>query len=227
MLAIHEGNWPAVVNRDAKYHVKHRGKYVVELQYRTAEGEKWCMTTTLHDALVEMVNAVKNEANGSPGGVFYVNEYRQVIVPAGNPTIYYYAGDYHGHLEFYFEEHRISGKPTRVDGQPLAPGSRWEGPHVGIPYKLKAGGRDIAYVRRVRTNVTQEERLSRYAGDTQAARLANKLARIIGHNGGRFYINEFKHMFKPIQQGTDLEYTYVGILEDDDPWFPRLQPKTD
>ena len=74
---------------------------------------------------------------------------------------------------------------------------------------------------------TREERLSHFAGEAQAALLANKLARIIGHNGGRFYINEFKRIFKPIQQETDLEYTYVCMLEDDDPWFPRPQARAE
>ncbi len=220
MPTKYEGNCPGVVNNDAKYHVKQsRGKYVVELPFRTAQGEKWYMTTTQHDDLVEKVNAVKTATNGTLGGVFYINEYRQVLVPAGTPPEYYYAGDYHQDLEFDFEGHRISGKPCDLEGGPLAPGCVWAGPHVGIPYKLNAGGRDISYEKAVRPNVTREERLSAYVGPEKAAQVAAKIAAIAGFAGGRFYINEYRQLFKP--RGNPVEYIYVGALGPDDPWFPR------
>jgi hypothetical protein len=177
------------------------------------------MTTRLHEQLVELVNTIKVEINGSPGGVFYLNEYRQVVVPAGRPPACYYAGEYHGDLEFYFEDHCISGNMTP------RPGVAWEGPHVGIPYKLTANGKDISYERKLRLNVTRDERLSAHVGEALAATFAGKLARIVGYNGGRFYINEFKRMFKPRQHDGGVEYIYIGMLEPDDPWFPRPHPE--
>jgi hypothetical protein len=72
------------VSKDARYSVRtDRGKYVVGLLYEADEGEKWHMTTEAHPELVEMVNAVKTTHGSTAGGVFYINEYKHVIVLIG------------------------------------------------------------------------------------------------------------------------------------------------
>lgn len=221
-LIVYEGNWPSNVSKDAKYSIRSEaGKYVIGIEYRTQTGEKWYPTTANHDLLVEMVNAIKVAVNGSPGGPFYINEYRQVIVPVGNPVTYYYAGDYTGHLLFDFEGCQLSGKGYDLTGGPLGSGSRWEGPHAGIPYKLKAGGRDIYYTRQVRARVKKDEMLSAYVGPERAQQLARKITAIKGFSGGRFYINEFRQLFTPMERETGWAHIYLGALETDDPWFPR------
>lgn len=215
MPTVFEGNWPAVVNRDAKYSVRSEtGKYVVGIEYRTADGEKWYPTSDSHEKLVDMVNRVKVSVNGVPGGSFYINEYRNVIVPAGSPVIYYFAGSYTEDLVFDFEGLRISGKPFRLDGTPLNPGDPWEGPHQGIPYKLKAGARDISFEKEIRPNVTREFILSSFVGEDAAKKIAAKISAVIGFQGGRFYINEFRQLF------TGMPYRYIGALESEDLWFP-------
>lgn len=215
MLTVFEGNWPAVVNRDAKYSVRSEDRrYVVGIEYRTADGEKWYPMSDAHEGLVDMVNLVKMKVNEAPGGGFYINEYRQVVVPAGRPVIYYFAGNYLGALVFDFEGIKISGMPFKLDGSPLRPGDPWEGPHQGIPYKLKAGGRDISFEKEIRPNVTREFVLSSFVGLDEARRVVTKVGAVIGFQGGRFYINEFRQLF------TGMPYKYIGALEKDDPWFP-------
>ncbi len=218
-LMVYEGNWPGNVNRDAKYSVRSEGgQHVVGIEYRTNDGEKWSPTTDAHDDLVKMVNGIKTEAGGRPGGAFYINEYRQVIVPAGPAGydfIYYLGSEYAEDLIFDFEGYKISGKPYDLNGNPLHPGDAWKGPHAGIPFKLKAGGRDISYEKQIRPKVRKEFTLSSYVGDQAAQRVAAKIRAIVGFDGGRFYINEFRQLF------TGMPYIYIGELETDDPWFPK------
>jgi len=215
-LVIFEGNCPGNVSKDAKYSVRREeGQYVVGIVYHTGDGEKWYPTTDAHDELVNMVNEVKEGVNGVPGGSFYINEYRQVIVPAGNPVAYYLAGEYTEDLIFDFEGYKISGMPCDLDGNSLDPKDKWQGPHAGIPYILRAGARDICYKKQIRPRVTRDFILSDYVGEQEAQKVAAKIRNVLGFNGGRFYINEFRQLF------TGMPYIYIGELERDEPWFPK------
>ncbi|HUT59582.1 MAG TPA: hypothetical protein VNA25_17165 [Phycisphaerae bacterium] len=218
-------NLPKNVCRDAKYSI--RGKKV-GLLYRTDYGEEWSLSTDDHPELLAMVNRVKVEANGAPGGAFYINEYRQVIVPAtdGNTDAYFYAGEYHKDLEFLFEGKVVSGRAVALDGLVLQPGDTWEGVHPGIPYVLKAGGKDISFKHPIRPNVTREEKLSRYAGAGPALNLAHRIRMVKGFEGGRFYVNERREVFAPTNEQTGLSYVYIGRLAASDPWFPKWQPES-
>ncbi len=47
-------------------------------------------------------------------------------------------------------------------------------------------------------------------------------------SGGRFYINEFGNLFKPVTQNSYIEYFYLGQLHvggencsNSDSWFPK------
>ena len=216
-----KGNCPAVVNKDAKYRiVSENGEFVVGIEYRTDFGEIWSPTDKKHIKLVEMVNSVKVEAQSIPGGQFYINEYRQVIVPTKKG--YFYAGEYHEDLIFSFEGKRISGNGTDLEGKPLSIGDEWIGTHAGIPYILNAGGADISFEVQVRPKVKLKKVLSKEAGIERAAKLANRISGVIGHfQGGRFYINEFRQMFKPLNSEYGIKYIYLGALNHDDPWFKK------
>jgi hypothetical protein len=216
------GNCPSNVNRDAKYSVKiERGEYVVGLFYRSTEGELWYPSNADHPDLVEMVNNVKTRFSGSPGGAFYVNEYRQVLVPViGEERDYYLAGEYDPPLEFEFEGKILSGNAKDLDGKPINPGDVWVGPHPGIPYVLKAGGRDISYKYWDRPNVEKVVRLSDCIGQ-EAEKVALEIARLKGAAGGRFFINEFCQMFTPITGDRGLNYIYLGKITDLKYWFPK------
>ncbi len=64
---------------------------------------------------------------------FYINEYKQVVVPAVGSEDYFLAGEYRKPLRFEFEGKIISGEAVDLEGHPLSPGDTWVGPHPGIP----------------------------------------------------------------------------------------------
>lgn len=215
------GNCPANVNRDAKYSVRYEdGSYVVGLFYRAANDELWYPTSSSHQELVARVNDIKLHFNGAPGGSFYINEYQQVLVPVMQDTDYYYAGEYGRPLTFDFEGYTISGEAVNHDGQPLESSEPWIGPHPGIPYVLKAGGRDVYYRHMLRPGVEKEVKLSACVGTEKAARLARELAGLKGHRGGRFYVNEFANAFTPKTTDKGLEYIFLQKI-DLASWFPK------
>ena len=197
-FAKYEGNCPKNVAKDAKYSVRsgERGP-VVALTYSTNDDERWYMSTKSHGELVAKVNAVKTSVCGKPNGSFYINEYKQVIVPVVGSEDYYLAGHYHLPLRFDFEG---------------------VGPHAGIPYTLAAGGNDIYYEMSPRPNVTKKVMLSKQVGVQQAAMVSGKIRDIKGYSGGRFYVNEFKTIFTPLNEFGEMRYVYIGLL-DLDQWF--------
>jgi len=224
---VYPGNCPKVVSKDAKYVIRSRGgKSVVSLLYVTADGDRLLATTSEHPDLVEIVNAVKTTMGTAPNGPFYLNEYGQVIVPVGPGATYYLAGEYDLPLRFLFEGRVLSGEGLDLDGKPLEPGSIWVGPHPGIPYILMAGKDDVYYDAAVRPDVTRRMKLSSAdgVGPDAAAAFAERIKRVKGWTGGRFYINEWREIFAPINKATGLEYRYIGHLELDDPWFPKPTP---
>lgn len=221
------GNCPESVRRDARYRIRlEKGKYVVGISYNTKDGEYWTPTTTAHPELVEMVNKVKREINDHPGGSFYINEFRQVIVPAGREGKYYLAGVYKAPLTFTIQDENgrdvvISGRAEDWHGQRLKPGDEWTGCMMGIPYVLTAGGQDIRFEIKLSENHFRRIPLSRVADRAKTRELAERLCRIIGNeSGGRFYINDMREMFKPIN-GVYVTYIYLGALKSSDPWFPK------
>lgn len=225
-LTRFEGNCPRNVSKDAKYSVRRGsagagdGGLVVALVYEAEDDERWHPSTDAHPELVKMVNAVKTSAGQPPNGAFYINEYRQVIVPVAGTSDYYLAGTYGRPLEFEFEGKHLGGDARDLDGNPIAPGDTWAGPRPGIPYKLRAGGNDIAYTTSPRPNVTREIRLSKEIGPDRAREAASVVSRVKGHAGGRFYVNEHLNAFSPLSDGRDVRYVYCGKI-DLDMWFPK------
>ena len=218
-----KGNCPRNVAKDAKYTVKSgKGKPVVTLIYNTGDDERWYITTEDHIELVNMVNRIKLEVNGKPFGSFYINEYKQVLVPAVGSEDYFLAGEYREPLRFEFEGKIISGEAVDLEGHPLSPGDTWVGPHPGIPYTLCAGGNDIKYTTTPSPNVEKTVKLSKAIGVDEAKTVASKIQGFKGFAGGRFYVNEFCSIFSPIQEGYEYRYVYIGRL-DLDTWFPPFK----
>lgn len=217
---VFRGNCPANVAKDAKYTVR-SGKTgpVVALTFNTGDDERWYMTTEGHPELVAMVNAVKTAHGGAPNGSFYINEYKQVIVPVVGSSDYYLAGMYVKALRFEFEGRTLSGEPLDWNGNPISPGAEWIGPHPGIPYVLAAGGSDIYYDFSPRPNVEKRVKLSKATNPPNANAVAAVIREHKGFSGGRFYVNEFRSIFAPIQEGYEWRYVYVGEL-DLEKWFP-------
>lgn len=220
--AVFRGNCPGNVRKDAKYAIRSGpGGPVVALTYDAGDGEKWHVTQRDHPELVRMVNAVKLEMADRLNGPFYINEYRQVIVPAGPSATYYLAGEYANDLEFDFEGKRLTGRAVALDGTPLRPGDTWIGPHAGIPYVLNASGTDVYFETEPRPNVTKRFLLSAATSKDTAASFARRLRSLKGFGGGRFYVNEWRELFAPLMRSGSLEYIYAGPLSPSEPWFPK------
>lgn len=221
-LTIYEGNCPKSVLKDTKYTVKfYDGEYVIGIVYKSNDGELWYPVNEKHSNLVEMVNKIKNNVAGLPGGAFYINEYKQVIVPTTVDNKYYLAGEYNIPLQFVFENNLISGDAINLDGTPISPGDEWKGPHVGIPYVLTAGAKDVRYEYEPRPQVKRRVQLSKFQSPEIVRDICMMLHKHKGYEGGRFYINEFLHIFAPINN-VELNYIYIGKLESIDNWFPKV-----
>lgn len=68
--------------------------------------------------------------------------------------------------------------------------------------------------------MTTKITLSAQAGATVARQIAREVTDSKG-GSGRFYVNEFSHMFAPITQTLPLRYVYVGTLDLDGGWFSK------
>jgi len=222
---IYQGNCPKNVRKAAKYKIRSdQGSHVVAITYEVNQRERWYPSTDQHPSLVKMVNDVKLEHAGSPGGPFYINEFHQVLVPvtiAAGRVNYYLAGEYTPPLRFEFEGKVISGEPFDLDGQPLSPGCDWVGHHVGIPYKLAAGGDDIYFKYSPSPQREFKYCLSDTVGNERAKVIASPIKAIRGYMGGVFYVNEFRSIFTPVQEEGVYRYVFVGQL-DMGLWFPKV-----
>ena len=220
ILVEFDGNCTGNVSKDAKYKIKYDdGEWKVGLIYETPDGEKWYPVSDKHSELVEMVNRIKKEIAKKPGGVFYINEYKQVIVPTVGDKTYYLAGEYAKPLEFEIEQKILSGDAKDFTGKSLSPGDEWNIPHPGIKYILSASLDDIYYDREIRPQVTKRFKLSDYQKTNTVEKIRDMIF-AVKKASGRFYINEFGHMFTPIEQ-NQLKYVYIGKLENLNDWFPK------
>lgn len=220
-----QGNCPRNVSKDAKYVIRSSSSSggersaVVALTYRSEDDERWYMATDKHPELVKMVNAVKTAKGAPPNGAFYINEYKQVIVPMVGSEDYFLAGSYAEPLRFEFEGKILSGEHIDLAGNPLSPGDPWVGPHPGIPYVLCAGGNDIKFTISPRPNVEKDVKLSKAIGPERARAVAAKIGAVKGFLGGRFYVNEFLTIFSPMLAGGETRYVYIGQVDLAE-WFP-------
>ena len=217
MCDTYIGNIPSNVGKDAKYSVvSGDAGYEIRLVYLLGATERRLLTTDAHQVLVAMVNKVKQEFNGQPGGAFYINEFRHVLVPTINGACYF-AGLYREPLVFDLDGAKIFAEAP----QGLQPGNEWIGPRVGSRYKLKAGAHDISYTRKD-GSLEKEHCLSAYHSAAIAAVLAQRIGVVKGVGGGRIYLNEASEFFAP-PQIPGHPFVYLGCLGDH-PWFPNPFP---
>lgn len=236
---LYRGVWPRNVSKLAKYRVQFLdGTWKITVVYEIEENLRYLAVESGGTSLVQRINALKSALRGQPGGAFYVNEFRQVIVPVegssdtGANSLYYCAGRLDDDLTFEFEGRLLTTKPIRPDGSPLAPGEPWVGPRPGIPYVLAAGGRDIYYESpaltdteppEIRSRVTRKVCLSKIVRDkTALMRCVQTIASVCGYTGGRFYVNEHGAIFTPVGtgDGNGIDYVYCGQI-DPSAWFPE------
>lgn len=200
---------PSVINKDAKYRVTADG--AIRLIFPIDRRERELLTTHAHPELVEKVAAVKAAHGEPPSGVFYLNEWRHLLVKAGGGT--WFAGRYERQLDFDLDGKSVSTMAPAG----LEPGQPWKGPHVGVRYTLAASGDDVYCRRRVTATRERDEYLSDYV--PSAVELVRQWAKI-RPGGGRLYINEARELFTPA--GAAGVFTYVGRAPLDR-WFPEPQ----
>lgn len=186
----------------------------VRLTFHIDARTKDLLTTSAHPVLAKMVNRAKEEVNGRPGGIFYINECGIVLVPGKSPGSCVNAGRYDGLLEFELDGDVISPRAP----SDLRAGDPWPGPHVGVAYILCAGGSDVRYELRQGNRITQVF-LSDVVDETKAKRTAARIAHVKGSAGGKFYINEQCEMFAPVEHKSGWRFLYIGHIEDS-AWFP-------
>jgi hypothetical protein len=118
MSTIFNGNCNTSVTRQAKYRIKsNKNEYHIEIQIDTQDGYRIYPSTNEHPILVTMINEIKEKYSLAPGGQFYINEWRQVIVPVNtSPISYYYAGEYDKDLTFILDDVEYSGRPINING---------------------------------------------------------------------------------------------------------------
>ena len=111
---------PPNSNKDAKYSIVRGddGDWEVRLIYRDSNGEH-LRTNNRHKKLIAKVNEIKEQqSQGRPGGIFYINEFRHVLVPHTGEG-YIYAGTHRKLLDFDFFGRTLS--PAAPSS--LAPGA--------------------------------------------------------------------------------------------------------
>jgi len=238
---LYRGYWPSVVNRLAKYSIRYmtaeNGKdpnWRVTVLYEEERGLRFLAVETESDDLVSRINNVKMQADGKSGGVFYINEYKHVIVPirshSGNQYHYICRWD----KKFKFPYRNPNNEPVTLSTCPkpeMKPNDRWDGPRPGIPYTLASGGADIYYKTpaltdteppMLRERMTMQVQLSRLIGSAAAARAAAPVLAVRNAQGGRFYVNEHGAMFTPVVagDGNGIDYKFCGVIDRKD-WFPE------
>ncbi|MEO2032539.1 MAG: AAA domain-containing protein, partial [Planctomycetaceae bacterium] len=183
----------------------------VRLSFRLETGERTFVTSQKYPEIVEMVNRAMERTGQAPGGVFWVNEFGQVLIrTAGKGASYIVAGNCDRNLRFEFSGKLISPEPPRT----LRPGQVWPGPIAGIPYALTADGTNI---KSKNSNKAADRRLSEDVGSAAANRLAQRLSQL-KPGGGRIYITEARYFFSPIHVDDKWQLIYLGGLENDK-WF--------
>ena len=235
---LYSGLWPSNVARAAKYAVRFvQGEWKVTVLYESGVGECFLAVDGDQTELVAKVNHIKETCSSSPGGVFYLNEFRHILVPVphqvtdGTKAHVYCAGRFAGILSFHFEGVALDTAPIRRDGTPMNPGDEWIGPRPGVAYKLAAGGNDIFFESpglseedspKVRPGVSRKVKLSRILPDKdRVAQACTPVKKLRGHQGGRFYVNEHGAMFTPTSENSgEIKYIYCGRI-DLDCWFPE------
>lgn len=168
----------------------------------------------LHDDLEQVCMRL----TGQGGGTFFINEYKQVAKPhVSGDGRSYYVGEYpNACFVFDLAEEEIDNS----DDSNLDVGDVWPYQSVGVRYQFNSRIRDIY----MKIEVDKETMYFLYLqGDLgiNSQYLVSILGRVRNHKSGRFYVNEHRLMFTPVEvRWGEWEDIYVGRI-DYSRWFPK------
>lgn len=228
---LYRGHWPGRPKKTDKYSILKVGdEWKITALCNVGESRRVIYVEKGADDIVERVNAIKRatRSNKREGGVFYINEYKHLIVPIErNDKTPYFVDKKPVEVDFLFEfngEYKTT-KPINSDGKPLQPGDEWVGPTPAIPYVLAAGCEDIYCELPVLTDTNPPETveghtkriyLSKVLADRSAVQRTVNLVKDVKKKSGGFRVNEYCAVFTPIEK----KIIYCGQL-DLSAWFPE------
>jgi mRNA-degrading endonuclease RelE of RelBE toxin-antitoxin system len=211
-MEAYNGNTAKGIGKDARYTVKLDN--TIQLTYSVNSAERALLTTDGHTELVTLVNEAKRQGGATqPGGSFFINEFRHVLVPTLSGSVLF-AGVYTRDLEFTFGDSLIS--PVARSG--IRPRDVWPGPHVGMKYVLTAGAADIRY-ETTEGETRKRVLLSQFHTQRELADILT-MFRAVKPSGGAIYINEARECFAPVEGEQGYERLYIGHVGSR-PWFPE------
>ena len=219
---IWEGFRPTNVSGERKYAVRYHPKRSWKASVRVPRGKAidTIFSEEDHKDLVDAINAVSEEFLRAPGGVFYVNEYKQVLRPiseAPGEIQARYVGEFPD-LKFRFKlENQLM---DTSDASGLKTGDDWPYHKVGIRYTISPVDWRISRQMAVLMGNTireEPEYLDEHIKDYSD--LVSAL-REVKPNGGIFYVNEHGLVFAP----TDSGEKFVKKIDiSGTTWFPKFQ----
>lgn len=203
---------------ERKYSVvssKYHGQYRPTIQFTDYQNDivySEVYTTEPFEQLVSDINEVAFIHSGAAGGVFYVNEFKQVIKPVGgiSDSANIYVGEYPD-LHFIFDCKGRLIDNDDVSG--LEVGDPWPHQKVGTRYHYSAH-RGIVYYEHEDGNTIRRCQFTISPG------IIDALWEVKNRHGGQFYVNEHGHVFAPqIEEGPGTDF-YVGTI-DYSQWLPK------
>lgn len=233
-LKLYPGNWPLRASKLSMYAVRFVDEEWQVAVYKQDESKLWSsLATRNYPEIVNRVNEIKKRTGSGSGGVFYINEFGHIIVPAriGKVNHCFYAGKAAEKIEIEFGDESYSGEPVNKEGRKLSAGDTWVGPLAGIPYYI-IRNREIYFER---PNFNCSDHILHYSGSTirlnlssmnentaLARQLIERISDFEGTGSGRFFVNEWQSIFAPrLGLNTNEQvYIYCGQL-DTNGWFPE------
>lgn len=216
-LSIWEGRYGRIPGDMSVFRIVHRhGRPVVQVYMKTVEGKVTCEALESEDLrrMIAVINLIKQEFNGRPGGSFIINEFGQVLVPTMDHGRFL-LGEISGAM--LFRNLDTGDVLDLADDLDLRTGAPWKMPYVGTIYNVNNSSR--IYYWDGKTN-------SSIAPLRQDRDLIHKVRNIRRHGPARILVNPYGIVLTKVPKGDfDFDYdewepVYVGRV-DYAKWFVK------
>lgn len=209
------GRYARIPGKEPAFHISRSGVITARwIDYDEDESFTAEMVETPDTkALAKALNKVKSEHTGHAGGSFLINEYGQVISPIRNTKNRYWVGDLDGIPEF--SDPLNGGTFNLRPGPNVRPGTRWNGPYIGMKFNLSADDR-------IYFNHENDDGRQKFWLKKNDLKLVKSL-REIREEGTvvRFIVNLHGAVFTKVEVETkEWRPFFVGFI-DYEKWFPK------